>query len=64
MANQTDHLMRCITADGTLVAIAADTTNTVYTAQKIHGCSAVAAAALGRLLTASAMEVIISAISE
>lgn len=47
--------MRCITADGTLIAMAADTTNIVYTAQRIHGCSAVAAAALGRLLTASVM---------
>lgn len=50
-----DHMLRCITTDGTLIAMAADTTNTVYTAQRIHGCSAVASAALGRLLTASAM---------
>lgn len=53
--NHRDHLLRCITADGSLVAYAADTTNTVYTAQRIHGCTAVAAAALGRLLTASVM---------
>lgn len=55
MAKQTDHMIRCITTDGTLIAMAADTTNTVYTAQQIHGCSAVAIAALGRLLTATVM---------
>ena len=55
MAKQKDHIIRCITTDGTLIAMAADTANTVYTAQQIHECSAVAAAALGRMLTASVM---------
>ena len=50
-----DHLIRCITTDGCLMAMAVDTTNTVYTAQRLHGLSAVASAALGRLLTASVM---------
>lgn len=50
MAHQ-DHLVRCITTDGTLTAMAVDSTQTVQTMQQIHGSSAVASAALGRLMT-------------
>ena len=45
-------LIRCISEDGTLTVMAADTTDIVNRAQEIHGTSAVVSAALGRLLTA------------
>lgn len=46
-------LVRCISIDGTVTVIAADTTDMVEEAQKIHMTSAVTSAALGRLLTAA-----------
>ena len=48
-------LVRCISDDGTLIMMAADTTDMVETAQEIHTPSAVVSAALGRLLTASSL---------
>ena len=50
-----DKLVRCISTDGTLVMMAADTTDMVERAQQIHKTSAVTSAALGRLLTASSL---------
>lgn len=50
-----DKLIRCITSDGAVMAIAADTTNIAYMGKKLHHTSSVASAALGRLLTASSM---------
>lgn len=49
--NQSDHLVRCITTDGSIIAMAVDSTVTVQTAQSLHHASAVASAALGRLMT-------------
>lgn len=48
-------LVRCISDDGTLIMMAADTTDMVEAAQEIHTPSAVVTAALGRLLTASSL---------
>lgn len=48
-------LIRCITSDGLVMATAVDTTDIVAAAEQIHGTSAVATAALGRLLTAASM---------
>jgi len=48
-------LIRCITDDGLVMATAVDTTDIVARAENIHGTSAVATAALGRLLTAGSM---------
>ena len=50
-----DKLVRCISRDGTLFIIAADTTEMVEKSQQIHKTSAVTSAALGRLLTASSL---------
>ncbi len=50
-----DKLVRCISVDGTLVMMAAETTDMVEKAQQIHKTSAVTSAALGRLLTASSL---------
>lgn len=50
-----DKLVRCISADGTLVMMAAETTDMVEKAQQYHQTSAVTSAALGRLLTASSL---------
>ena len=50
-----DKLVRCISDDGTLIMMAADTTDMVETAQEIHTTSAVVSAALGRLLTAASL---------
>lgn len=47
------NLVRCISNDGTLTVMAADTTDMVNEAQLIHATSAVTSAALGRLLTAA-----------
>ncbi len=44
-------LVRSISHDGTVIMMAADTTDIVATAQKIHSTSKVTSAALGRLLT-------------
>ena len=46
-------LVRCISIDGTLTIMAADTTDMVSEAHLIHSTSAVTSAALGRLLTAA-----------
>lgn len=48
-------LVRCISRDGVLVVMAADTTDMVERSQQIHKTSAVTSAALGRLLTASSL---------
>ena len=48
-------LVRCISDDGTLLIMACDTTDVVQDAYEIHSTSKVCTAALGRLLTASAM---------
>ena len=50
-----DKLVRCISTDGTLVMMAADTTDMVEKAQEIHSPSAVVTAALGRLLTGASL---------
>lgn len=50
-----DKLVRCISDDGTLIMMAADTTDMVEKAQEIHSPSAVVSAALGRLLTAASL---------
>lgn len=47
-----DKIIRCITSDGAVVISAAETSNIVYKASRIHRTSPVATAALGRLLTA------------
>lgn len=46
-----DKIIRCITSDGAVVISAAETSNIVYKASRIHRTSPVATAALGRLLT-------------
>lgn len=48
-------LIRCITSDGLVMATALDSTDIVARAEEIHKSSAVVTAALGRLLTATAM---------
>lgn len=48
-------LIRCITSDGLVMATALDSTDIVSRAEQLHGTSAVVTAALGRLLTATAM---------
>ena len=50
-----DYIVRGSTADGSIRAFAAITTEAVNTAQKMHKTSPVASAALGRLLTAASM---------
>lgn len=45
-----DKIIRCITSDGAVMASAADASDIVFTAKKLHMLSPVAAAALGRLL--------------
>ncbi len=50
-----DKLVRCISDDGTLIMMAADTTDMIEKAQEIHSPSAVVSAALGRLLTAASL---------
>lgn len=44
-----------ITADGSLMASAIDSSDLVYTAQQLHGLSKTACAALGRLLTGASL---------
>ncbi|MBR2591024.1 MAG: Hsp33 family molecular chaperone HslO [Clostridia bacterium] len=46
---------RCITTDGAIMMMAADTTDIVASAEQIHGTSAVVTAAFGRLLTACSL---------
>ena len=48
-------LIRCITTEGAVMAVCADTTDIVAKCESIHGTSAVITAALGRLLTAASM---------
>ena len=48
-------LIRCITSDGAIMAVCADTTDIVAKAEECHNTSAVVTAALGRLLTAASM---------
>ncbi|MDD5795637.1 MAG: Hsp33 family molecular chaperone HslO [Oscillospiraceae bacterium] len=50
-----DKIIRCITSDGGIMAIAVDASDIVFTAKKLHNLSSSAAAALGRLLCASSM---------
>ena len=50
-----DHIIRAAAADGTVRAFAATTRGLVEEARAIHGLSPVAAAALGRLMTAGCM---------
>lgn len=44
-----DKIIRCITSDGAVMASAIDASDIVFKAQKIHGLSRSATAALGRL---------------
>ena len=48
-------IIRCITSDGLVSAICADTTDIVQTASDFHKTYPVMTAALGRLLTATSM---------
>lgn len=50
-----DRIIRTITSDGSLMASAIDSTDIVYTAQKLHGLSKTSCAALGRLLTGASL---------
>lgn len=50
-----DRIIRTITSDGSLMAAAVDSSQIVYTAQKLHGLSKTACAALGRLLTGASL---------
>lgn len=50
-----DRIIRTITADGSIMAAAVDSSDLVYMAQKLHGTSPVATAALGRLLTGASI---------
>ena len=54
-AQKPDKLIRCITSDGAVMAIAADTTGIVHMGKKLHHTSNAATAALGRLLTAASI---------
>ncbi|MFY9199003.1 MAG: Hsp33 family molecular chaperone HslO [Acutalibacteraceae bacterium] len=49
------NLVRCISSDGTLSIMAANTTDIVASATQIHGTTPVASAALGRLLTGASL---------
>lgn len=46
---------RCITSDGTVVVLAADTTDITEAARQIHNTTKVCTAALGRLLTGASL---------
>lgn len=48
-------IVRCITSDGTVMAVGIDSTDIVNEAVRIHKTSAVVSAALGRLLTAASI---------
>lgn len=50
-----DRIIRTITSNGSLMASAVDSSQIVYTAQKLHGLSKTACAALGRLLTGASL---------
>ena len=49
------HLIRALTQDGAVMAMALDSTDIVARAEQIHKSSAVVTAGLGRLLTAASM---------
>lgn len=48
-------LIRCITDNGAVMAVCADTTDIAAESERIHGTSAVITAAMGRLLTAASI---------
>lgn len=48
-------LIRCITDNGAVMAVCADTTDIAAKSERIHGTSAVITAAMGRLLTAASI---------
>lgn len=50
-----DNILRTITADGSLMASAIDSSQIIRTAQQVHGLSKTACAALGRLLTGASL---------
>lgn len=50
-----DKIIRCITSDGAVMASVINSTDIVYTAQKLHSTSPAATAAIGRLLSAASM---------
>lgn len=50
-----DRIIRTITSDGSLMAAAIDSTQLVYTAQRLHRLTKTSCAALGRLLTGASL---------
>lgn len=50
-----DRLIRTITKDGSLMAIAAESSDMALISYQVHHTSPVASAALGRLLTGAAL---------
>ena len=50
-----DRIIRTITSDGSLMASAIDSSELVYTAQRLHGLTKTSCAALGRLLTGASL---------
>lgn len=50
-----DRIIRTITSDGSLMASAIDSTQLVYTAQRLHTLTKTSCAALGRLLTGASL---------
>lgn len=50
-----DRIIRMITSDGSLMASAIESSELVYTAQKLHGLTKTSSAALGRLLTGASL---------
>lgn len=50
-----DRMIRTITSDGSLMASAVDSSQLVYTAQRLHTLSKTSCAALGRLLTGASL---------
>jgi len=50
-----DRIIRTITSDGSLMASAVDSTQLVYTAQRLHTLTKTSCAALGRLLTGASL---------
>ena len=50
-----DHMIRTITSDGSLMASAIDSSELVYTAQRLHGLTKTSCAPFGRLLTGASL---------
>jgi len=50
-----DRIIRTITSDGSIMASAVDSTQLVYTAQRLHTLTKTSCAALGRLLTGASL---------